>query len=393
MEIENRQQQMPQYYDNYGKFLGYDGKESDRSYISMPTGVNDDGTVDNGVFRIGHDNVDDWQAAYQQQMFDWSLAQYNNMWNSPVNQVKLLKEAGLNPNVFNGSSNSTAASSSPQQATNTAAPGTREMMEKQMLLDNLLSTGDFIAGSLDKAFSMKMGQQQLDNEYERLKLEGEQIDLERQRVNNESRQTDSNVIKQDAETRSIQKNIDLMDSDIQLKKSQKNLSDRQAKAIDDDFREKVRLNDATISRIAKQNEVDDATVREINQKISDMILNQDLTHSQINLNGAQFDLIRTQDRGFQIRNDLDEKYAESDRIAALNKVVFEVVNLMYTEGGFASYHSSQPDPDKIKGQGAIMNSLPFNQGSSRALPSTYNYNGISYPGRLNGNFGSRVFGR
>lgn len=316
-----------------------------------------------------------------QTQLEWEMEMYRNNYNSYVNDLQRWKDAGLNPHFYGGVQGDGSAN------TAEAASSDIDFRADEAAVENLISSGNFFADSLSKAYNMQIQRQQLDNDYQRLKLESEQLGLERQRVNNETRMADSSVTKSDQEVRNLQKDYELLQSTIEKQVSEKNFTDKQLEEFKNQMIRNAELHEDVRKDYAKKLEVSEAQIKEMESVIADNMMSAKLKDAQ--------------SVGQYLHNVIEDQFGLRRSSAEIDKLISDVATNLVGNDSFAMWFQD-PSRQAFFGQGEKRlndypraSSLP-GYGISVPLPSTANYNGFQFTPRLNGNFGnynSRVFGR
>lgn len=166
-------------------------------------------------------------AKYQN---DWNLQQWQREmdWNSPANQLRLLMDAGLNPNIFGQGLAGNMKTQAPQSADMSVAGDFYQSQEQAKMANvaSLLgSLGDQVGGLYDKVLQQKQ-----------LGLASDRLELDRQEAKSRIILNNAKSDETRASTRSLLKGLDV--SDATIKQINQKIAESQyyCKVLDQDYR-------------------------------------------------------------------------------------------------------------------------------------------------------------
>ena len=166
-------------------------------------------------------------AKYQN---DWNLQQWQREmeWNAPSNQLRLLMEAGLNPNIFGQGLAGNMRTQAPQSADMSVAGDFYQSQEQAKMANvaSLLgSLGDQVGGLYDKVLQQKQ-----------LGLASDRLELDRQEAKSRIILNNAKSDETRASTRSLLKGLEVSDANIRMIEQKIGESQYYCKVLDQDFR-------------------------------------------------------------------------------------------------------------------------------------------------------------
>lgn len=234
------------------------------------------------------------QWAYEKQMWN-----ENNNYNSPENQLKLYREAGLNPAMF--ISGLTATSGSPAAATSVSpaiAPLDNTYVNTAANMINAYSAATQRMQAETAASQLELNKQKNVAEIAKMAAETSSIEID----NDLKKYLNPKQIEQlELINQKTAKEIASITSDIKFKEAQTLYTEGKLKT--ENVLRQARLDEITanIFKTKADTKLTYEQCREINQKIALLVLDEQIKSQEIALNGVKFDITVLEQGGLRLQ--------------------------------------------------------------------------------------------
>lgn len=242
---------------------------------------------------------------------DWqkSMMDYQNEYNSPVNQLKLMRQAGLNPNLWKQDSAVSASPSSVSTPSASVPSGSAAQAAPPISMQNPLHMGNI---ALESAQARLANAQARNLEEDtRLKSDTHDIHVEEAGVRLALLGFDLNQMKPaekanlEQQTRTLAKQIDVMNSEIATNEKLADLYDKEGQLKQkelDHFEEQFQ---AFLAKNASEIRVNNANAKAAIARAAESYAQVAYLKKQGELVDAQTELVKNQSVGQIIQNGLD----------------------------------------------------------------------------------------